>query len=267
MVLSYCILVVSSTVTALLFLPPFLAERTVNRKPSVARRLLNGSAYRILTFNHRYALISGGILITAAITGLSVLPRTILQPPDDAVVYGQLECRQGAGIGHVDRELVRVFKEISGFNGIDKVETLARRSRGTFSIHFIPELITRKKVEEMLNAMNTRLSESYIHISSANSRFFSIRLDFLGPDTSYLKHAARETAGFFQTFPWVHKAVLHFTKGDPVLVFEPDRKKTAAAHVPLPWAAESLRWILFGPVVGKWHFSGREYDIRRYGTE
>ena len=266
MTISFVILVAVSTGTCLLFLPPLLDFRSDT--PRKSYRGIVKMFWKFIRFPFHIPaapLILGAVLTAAGICSLAFLPRSISQIDTEPIVYGQMECKRGASIEFVDKELQRVFSRFSNLPGIEKVETLARRNRGTFSVHFDPNLIPRDQVTDTLYQANALYTSSFLYVSGTNSGLTEVKLDFIGPETGYLKQLAGETAGLFQSFHWVDKAVLHFTNGEPGWTFKPDREKMAAARLPFQQVAGSLRWGLFGPVVFKWIDVDKERDVRVMG--
>ncbi|HEC61230.1 MAG TPA: efflux RND transporter permease subunit [bacterium] len=249
------------------FVPPLIATNSSVFKPKVAgTRLL----WKILLYHRRFPV--GGLTAAAVLTLLVPfaffhLPKGFSEGIEDPIIFAQVEFPSGTQAAFVDSRLSWLSSEIAAIKGVERVESMARRTKGTLSVRFNPKRISRVELEDLLDEYNDFLYQGFLFVHDRGSTAKEIVIDLIGPDDRYLRVAARRLAAQFSAQSWVRQSVLHFKAGEPRLILDIDHSRAQAAGVDPAVAAASLRWGLFGPVIVKWIDAEGEMDVRVMGSE
>ncbi len=280
--LIFIILITVSFIFNVFFLPAFILPgfsqspsglKIVPGRKHKVNRLLLKTFYR--TEHFIVSKPAFGLIFTAALallSGLSLarIPREIHRGVTAPVIFCHIEFDSGTNVKTIDSRVRAVTDSLLKIDGIEKIETLARRDNGSFSVRYDPDKMTRKKAISIIEAYNNSLYNAFIYIPDTAVKGTSVEVGLIGPDDTWLREKGREAAIRFMRQPWVDKTVLHYKKGPPEWVFTVDHNRLSGALLTTEQVVNSLRWQIYGPVSIKWMDSGnvnrREIDLRVMGV-
>ncbi|NOY07791.1 MAG: efflux RND transporter permease subunit [Spirochaetes bacterium] len=280
--LIFIILIIVSFIFNVFFLPPFIYSafsRTPSRLKNVPgrRHKINRLLLKAFYFTEHFIVSKPafGLIFAAALAlllGLSLvrIPREIHPGITEPVIFCHIEFDSGTNVKTIDSEIRALTDRLLKIDGIEKIEALARRDNGSFSVRYDPDKLTRKRAISIIEAYNNSLYNAFIYIPDTAVKGTSIEVGLIGPDDTRLREKGREAALKFMRQPWVDKTVLHYKKGPPEWVFTVDHTRLSGALLTTEQVVNSLRWQIYGPVSIKWMESGnanrREIDLRVMGV-
>ncbi|MCD6122549.1 MAG: efflux RND transporter permease subunit [Spirochaetales bacterium] len=282
--LVYIVLIVLSFVLNVFFLPPLIyagasGKRSGLKEKLQAKRFRTGRRLKLRRYllrifyctEHFIVLKPAAGIGTAAVfivlLGLSFvyIPREVFRGATEPVVFCHIEFDSGTNLKTIDSGISRLTSGLLRVKGIEKVESLARRDNGSFSVRYNPDVITRSQTVSAIEAYNDALYNAFIYVPETADKQTSVEVGLIGPDDAYLRQKGREAAAMFQSKPWVSKTVLYYKKGPPEWIFNVNHTRLSKLMLTTEQIANALRWQLYGPVSIKWMDTGKEIDLRVMG--
>ncbi|GEM_PF-3412444 len=284
--LVFILLIALSFILNVFFLPPLIGSPSqVHERRSLRDKRKSGLIPRWLLLRIFYyvehfivskppfGIISAMVLILLLGLSLIRVPHEVQRGVSEPVVFCHIEFDSGTNVKTIDSEMKKVVSGLLKIGGIEKVETLARRDNGSFSVRYNPDILSRRQAISAVEAYNNRLYNAFIYIPKAKNRQTSVEVGIVGPDDNYLREKGREAAVLFQRKPWVDKTVLFYKKGPPEWIFKVDNTRLSGLMLSTAQIVSALRWQLYGPVSIKWmengvagNGGGREIDLRVMGA-
>ncbi len=263
-----------SLVVSLIFIPPFY--RTAKAGPSGCFIFsLAKLRRRLLSFSGRIASVSGSfrkrrifilastILPLAGIICLAALPIQLDSPADSPVIFARVELEEGESMESSDSKIRNLCKKIEAEDPVVSVQSTSRRGGGSLTVRFNDKKTSRNDMVANLKALGNTIPGGFIYIPDGDrSDRLKLTISVTGAETDKLKEISREALKSILENNWALEGVLHFKDAPPAFHFIPDSEALAAAGLSASTTASFLRWNLQGPVADKWHFSGKERDLR-----
>lgn len=104
-----------------------------------------------------------------------------------------------------------------------------------------------------------------VNSDHAGEKIASVEVAVVGDESEQCRAIAKLAARASRTLPEVKQSVLNFKDPEMVYHFIPNRSVVARNGMTPAVIADTLRWIIHGPVVDKWLHDGKETDIRVAG--
>ncbi|MDR0642999.1 MAG: efflux RND transporter permease subunit [Treponema sp.] len=274
-------MVAASLILGLFFFAPFLGQETavhINRSagPAVYSSLFRRFRRAYLNLGYRGASFAGHRitgLIYAAL-GLSAfflffsLGKNLNMEFRLPLLYASAEFESGKSAAAVRTDLEELGRGIRAERGVRFVGLECRNGVGEFEIGFDERAVSRPALAERILALAPLLGDGFLYVPDADSSYrsglYEIEVTALGEDSRKL---AKEGAEIAAKLDGTVQTVLNFKEPTPVINFIPDREALAKSGLTLRDLGSSLRWLLFGPVTGKWLREEGEIDIRIMGRD
>jgi multidrug efflux pump subunit AcrB len=184
------------------------------------------------------------------------------------LLYASAEFESGKSAGAVRRDLEELGRRIKAERGVRFVGLECRNGAGEFEIGFDENIVSRSGLAERVQAMAPLLGDGFLYVPDADSGYktgvYEIEVTALSAGGGS-RELAREGAGIAGKLEGAVQTVLNFKDPAPVIALIPDREVLAKSGLTVRDMGSSLRWLLFGPVIGKWLREDREIDIRVIG--
>jgi HAE1 family hydrophobic/amphiphilic exporter-1 len=274
-------MVAASLILGLFFFVPFLGQGTaiqVNRiaGPSVYSSLFHRFRRAYLALGYRGASFAGrriaGFLYAAL--GLSAfflfffLGKNLNLEFRLPLLYASAEFESGKSAAAVGGDLEELGRRIRAEEGIRFVGLECRNGVGEFEIGFDETVISRPALADRILALSPLLGDGFLYVPDADSKYrsdlYEIEVTALGDHPRELAKAGAEIAANLEG---AVQTVLNFKEPAPVINFIPNREALAKSGLTIRNLGSSLRWLLFGPVIGKWLREEGEIDIRIMGRD
>lgn len=233
------------------------------RSGTRARRL----ARRLLALNARMCATRPAIpLAVSAIVSLAGAAAVLSMPldpgvaPDEDAVFVHVEFEPGASAESVDLRLAAYARELARADGVEHVQSTARRGSGVVLASFDRKETDTRSVSSAARGIGVPGGFAWIQRGSSDERSFELVV--AGDDDSECRDIASMVAHRVSFLPFVRETVLNYKDGPPDLVMTLDRERAAEAGVSFTRAAGALRRSIHGPVAYKRLGSGGEMDVR-----
>lgn len=250
-----------------------------------ASRHVNGIKKRMVNFEKEssriyknvlnYAFANNVRVLSAAAAGFLISLILLSFIGDDSVsgggeneFYIYLEFPAGTSLEKADSYVTQAEKYVRGTDGVQSVSGRTGKCRGTIIVQTADSLSfkeQKKLRDDLKNVCNAAVKNGggFAYISETDelaSREVSIH--FAGDDIETLNKTAREAASRINSIDGVDECLLRFREGGPEYTILVDRDSAAAAAVSSTSIAETMRNLLFGPVITKYIDREREVDVR-----
>jgi multidrug efflux pump subunit AcrB len=184
------------------------------------------------------------------------------------LLYASAEFESGKSAAAVRRDLEDIGRRIRTEKGVQFVGLECRNGAGEFEIGFDEKTISRAALAERILVMAPLLGDGFLYVPDAESDYqsgvYEIEVTALSA-SDRSRELAREGAGIAGKLEGAVQTVLNFKDPAPIIALTPDREVLAKSGLTVRDLGSSLRWLLFGPVIGKWLREDREIDIRVIG--
>jgi HAE1 family hydrophobic/amphiphilic exporter-1 len=184
------------------------------------------------------------------------------------LLYASAEFESGKSAAAVRADLENLGRGIGAVAGVRFVGLECRNGVGEFEIGFDETLISRPVLADRITALAPLAGDGFLYVPDADSDYrsglYEIEVTALGEDPRKL---AKEGAEIAAKLKGTVQTVLNFKEPAPLIKFIPDRESLAKSGLTIRDLGSSLRWLLFGPVIGKWLREEGEIDIRIMGRD
>ncbi len=268
--LSLVILLAGSLFFSLLFLPPLMKQvkPAVHKDGRIPGRLY-GTLMKVLPRMWEKRRTTMVITFMLGITGmifLAVIGKDIHLEFPGAFIRCRVEFEQGLAAEETDRRIMPFLREVQSVNGVEIVESRARRGSADITCMFDPAVITRDRTARYLAEGEELIREGSLFIRTGRSgRTRSLEVSLLGPDIDVLREETRNISRILSGYSWTSSIVYHFKDPGNVYRFSIDPEAADSAGVFPSDIGTALRWIFYSPAAAKWITPGGERDIRLTG--
>jgi HAE1 family hydrophobic/amphiphilic exporter-1 len=279
--LAIMVMAANSLILGLFFFSPFLGqEKSGEALPRGNSAIYAPYAFLFrrfrracLALGYRGAAFAGGrraVFLYAALglsafflfffNGKNLKPQ--FRPP---LLYASAEFESGKSAASVRRDLEDLGRRIRAERGVRFVGLECRNGVGEFEIGFDEKAVSRSSLAGRIQSLPL-LGGAFLYVPDGDSNYrsglYEIEVTALG---SHSRELAKEGAEITGKLEGAVQTVLNFKEPAPVIAFSPDREALAKSGLTIQDLASSLRWLLFGPVIGKWLQEKGEIDIRIMG--
>jgi multidrug efflux pump subunit AcrB len=187
------------------------------------------------------------------------------------LLYASVEFESGTSAAAIHRDLEELGRRIQGERGVRFVRLECRSGAGEFEIGFDEGIIRRRELAERLSSLAPLAGDGFLYVPDADAGFrsalYEIEVTAVSAEGESSRELAKEGARIAGTLRGTVQTVLNFKEPAALIALRPDREILAKSGLSVRELGSSLRWLLFGPVIGKWVQEGREIDIRVMGRD
>lgn len=277
-VLSIALMVGGSLLVALVFLPCFIDYsgrkpfKVVKRVNEVVNRFFIRMMYHVSIPILRRPKLAMGIyffLLTLPFVIFAISGKNIsIQVSNDILpVFVEFESERAADA--IDVALEELVVNVQGLDGVLFVRTEAKKGVMDISVKFKKDIVTRKELASRVNALSGYSRGGFLYVPdlAEKKRKMSteISVAISGDETELCRTLAQTASKALSSHSSVEQVVLNFKEPERVVLFSPDKDFLVKTGMTVSDVANTLRWMLFGPVVDKWIQEGTEMDIRVSG--
>ncbi|MDR1971761.1 MAG: efflux RND transporter permease subunit [Treponema sp.] len=185
------------------------------------------------------------------------------------LLYVSAEFESSKSAAAVHRDLEDLGRAIRKEQGVRFVGLECRNGAGEFEIGFDGTVTGRGDLADRILSLSPLLGDGFLYVPDAEAGFksglYEIEVTAVSAEGERSRELAREGAEIAGKLGGTVQTVLNFKDPAAVIAFTPDREVLAKSGLTVRDLASSLRWLLFGPVTGKWLQGDREIDIRVMG--
>jgi multidrug efflux pump subunit AcrB len=274
-------MVTNSLIMGLLFFSPFLGTE----KEGAGETAPAGGFYRPLFRGFRRFYLGMGYFAASSIRGRTAgfiyaaaglsafvlffsLGKNLNVQFRLPLLYASAEFESGKSAAAVSRDLEDLSRKIRTIGGVRFVGLECQNGAGEFEVGFDEKTVSRAGLADRILALAPLLGEGFLYVPDAESDYrsglYEVEIAALSADDRS-RELAREGAEIAGKLEGAVQTVLNFKEPAPVIAFVPDRELLVKPGLRIRDLASSLRWLLFGPVIGKWPEEQGETDIRIMG--
>lgn len=229
------------------------------------RRAIRGLHLLIeLTIRRRRIVLAGaGVLVIGMGAAAVLAGKDFSSSVEDTAVYAHVEFEPGATIESVDERVLGCTRRLMGREGIQRVQSIARRGSAEMQVRYDPARTSRSRAAALLQEAGAGIPGGFLYLPDAGPQGGrGIEVAIRGDDDGVLRDLAGEAARLLDRAPGVRQVVLNFKAAPPALIVAVDYRRAAGFGVRTAEVAGALRWALHGPVALKWIEGDREMDLR-----
>lgn len=172
----------------------------------------------------------------------------------------------------IDQEVAVFIQQVKKLEGITFVTSRSTTGVCQLELGIDSTKVTGKKATQQLldaiQSLSSHLHSGYLHVNiqqHGGKQVHEIQVAVVGDESQQCKDYARrciEASGHNSS---IVQGVLNFKEAETVVLVRPQLQQLARIGLELDQVAQSLRWLIFGPVVDKWIQASGEEDIRVVG--
>jgi multidrug efflux pump subunit AcrB len=274
-------MVANSLIMGLLFFSPFLGTEKLGAGETAGA----GGFYRSLFRGFRRFYLGIGYIAASSIRGRTAgfiyaaaglsalvlffsLGKNLNLQFRLPLLYASAEFESGKSAAAVRWDLEDLYRKIRMEEGVRFVGLECRNGAGEFEVGFDEKAVSRARLADRILALAPLLGEGFLYVPDAESDYrsglYEVEVAALSAG-GRSRELAREGAEIAGKLEGTVQTVLNFKEPAPVIAFVPDRELLIKAGLRIRDLGSSLRWLLFGPVIGKWPGEQGETDIRIMG--
>ncbi|MDR3312133.1 MAG: efflux RND transporter permease subunit, partial [Spirochaetaceae bacterium] len=212
-----------------------------------------------------YAALAAEPLVIFALAG-----KDVTLDARAAVLPAYVEFDSDLSPEAVDRHSAELAAAVRAIPGVTYASAESRKGALELAIGFSEAAVSRADLARRVDALANHCGPGFLYVPDAahreKGRVLPVEIAILGDENEVCRQKAREAAAILGKLPQTAQVVLNFKDPETVYAFAPHRDLLAAGGLTVYSVAESLRWMLFGPVADKWMESGGEVDIRVAGA-
>jgi multidrug efflux pump subunit AcrB len=215
-----------------------------------------------------------GLLAVLPVVLFLLCGKDITMDVRDAVLPVYVEFDGEIAPDAVDRDCARLQGGIRAIAGVTFVSAEARKGNLEMTVGYDAKRLSRREAAKQVQGL-TALTTGFLYVPDGEDaekpkarqrgRPVSVEIAVVGDEAEVCRDAAREGAAKIGALAECAQVVLNFKAPEEMYRFVPDNMRSARAGVTTAAIAETLRWVLFGPVADKWVQDGTEMDIRVVG--
>jgi HAE1 family hydrophobic/amphiphilic exporter-1 len=187
------------------------------------------------------------------------------------LLYASVEFESGKSADAIHRDLEELGRRIQGEEGVRFVRLECRSGAGEFEIGFDEGMIRRRDLAGRISSLAPLAGEGFLYVPDADAGFrsalYEVEVTAVSGEGESSRELAKEGARIAGNLRGTVQTVLNFKEPAALIALRPDREILAKSGLSVRELGSSLRWLLFGPVIGKWLREGREMDIRVMGRD
>ena len=172
----------------------------------------------------------------------------------------------------IDQEVTVFIQEVKKLEGITFVTSRCTTGVCQLEIGIDSAAVTGKKATQQLldsiQSLSSHLHSGYLHLNvqqHEGKQVHEIQVAVVGDESQQCKDYARRCIEASGNNSSIVQGVLNFKEAETVVLVRPQLPQLARVGLELDQVAQSLRWLIFGPVVDKWIQASGEEDIRVVG--
>ena len=170
----------------------------------------------------------------------------------------------------IDREVQDFVQQVQDLQGITFVTSRITTGVCRLEIGLKPDndKAFLQKITQSIKEISSHLDFGYLHLNwqeYEGKKVHEIQVAVVGDEAKKCRGYARhcvEKSGGIKSFV---QGVMNFKEEETLVLVKPLRQELARVGLNLDQVAQSLRWLIFGPVVDKWIQDTGEEDIRVIG--
>lgn len=169
----------------------------------------------------------------------------------------------------IDQEVQNFIQKVKKLPNVSFVtsRTTTGVCRLEMGLHEAGKKNTQQLIDSIQN-LSHHLHSGYLHLNLQQyegKQVHEIQVAVVGDEGQLCKDFARRCVEGSQSNKSIVQGVMNFKEAETVVLVRPHRQQLARIGLELEQVAQSLRWLIFGPVVDKWIQSSGEEDIRVVG--
>ncbi|MFP3089648.1 efflux RND transporter permease subunit [Treponema sp. TIM-1] len=241
----------------------FLFLAKIKRKITRKGLRLLAAHLRFCTARPYGPLIVWGLVSAGGITALVLAGADVGTESSARSLYAQVEFEGGLRAEEADRLLAPYAEGLTGHEGVETVQTVARTASGSVLVTFDPRIIPADKLRNLVRTQGIPGGFVYIPEMSSRERIWEIKVT--GDDDETCRELAEAAARLCGTIPLIRETVLNFKEGSRRLTLVPDRERLLTAGIQFSQLADRVRRGVHGPVAYKRISPQGETDVRIRG--
>lgn len=265
--ISIILMLINSTIISMVFFPCFLSD---SKSPNKAEKYYLKPIYFSCIFflkHQKKTIIFFVILSLLPFIIFSFIGNSVSNIENPNLLSFYLEYESGTTSKKIDKDCIDLAEKISNIEGIDFILSNAQKGRAEFEIGFNSKKINYNQLVKKIQQYN--FPEAFLYIanldSSKNKKIHRIEVAVTGDDSEECKKYAYEAIKLCSRKTNIIQYVLNFKESENIVSVKPNNEKLIKYNFTVNDLANSLRQIIFGPVVDKWIQDGKELDIRTIG--
>ena len=172
----------------------------------------------------------------------------------------------------IDQEVAVFIQQVKKLEGITFVTS--RSTTGVCQLELgvdSSKVIGKKATQQLLDSiqsLSSQLHSGYLHVNiqqHGGKQVHEIQVAVVGDESQQCKDYARRCIEASGNNSSIVQGVLNFKEAETLVLVRPQLQQLARIGLELDQVAQSLRWLIFGPVVDKWIQASGEEDIRVVG--
>ena len=211
---------------------------------------------------------------------LSVLPlllalvagKNLTLEENSSFITASVEYPTDTAASVIDQEVTVFIQQVKKLEGITFVTSRCTTGVCQLEIGIDSAVVTGKKATQQLldsiRSLSSHLHSGYLHLNvqqHEGKQVHEIQLAVVGDESQQCKDYARRCVEGSGSNRSIVQAVMNFKEAETVVLVRPQLPQLARVGLELDQVAQSLRWLIFGPVVDKWIQASGEEDIRVVG--
>ncbi len=211
---------------------------------------------------------------------LSVLPillalvagKNLTLEENPSFITASVEYPTDTAASVIDQEVAPFIQEVKKLEGITFVTSRSTTGVCQLEIGIDSSRVTGKKATQQLldsiQRLSSHLHSGYLHVNiqqHGGKQVHEIQVAVVGDESQQCKDYARRCIEASGNNSSIVQGVLNFKEAETVVLVRPQLQQLARIGLELDQVAQSLRWLIFGPVVDKWIQASGEEDIRVVG--
>ncbi len=211
---------------------------------------------------------------------LSVLPvllalvagKNLTLEENPSFITASVEYPTDTAASVIDQEVAPFIQEVKKLEGITFVTSRSTTGVCQLEMGIDSSKVTGKKATQQLldsiQSLSSQLHSGYLHVNiqqHGGKQVHEIQVAVVGDESQQCKDYARRCIEASGNNSSIVQGVLNFKEAETVVLVRPQLQQLARIGLELDQVAQSLRWLIFGPVVDKWIQATGEEDIRVVG--
>ena len=211
---------------------------------------------------------------------LSVLPvllallagKNLTLEENSSFITASVEYPTDTAASVIDQEVAVFIQQVKKLEGITFVTSRSTTGVCQLELGIDSSKITGKKATQQLldsiQSLSSHLHSGYLHLNvqqHEGKQVHEIQVAVVGDESQQCKDYARRCIEASGNNSSIVQGVLNFKEAETVVLVRPQLPQLARVGLELDQVAQSLRWLIFGPVVDKWIQASGEEDIRVVG--
>ncbi|QTQ17208.1 efflux RND transporter permease subunit [Treponema parvum] len=264
----------NSTVIATVFFPCFIFAQKRHNFLSIS--LLKPVKNRIEAFlkillppeknNSKPVLIIYALMCVLPFFFLLFSGKNITQEAESDILYVSIEYPPEKKVSFIDGYVKNISDQIEKNAPLNFLISECRQGNAQIEIGFNSENISKEMLAEKILSLSSFAEDGMIFIQNLNhsnkQRAQEFEIAITGEESRKCRELASKASEFISRDPQNIETVLNFKQNPKEIELKIDARKNARLGLSTQDIANTLHWMLFGPVVDKWIRNNNEYDIR-----